>query len=90
MDLQSVVQFVQAGIVGGGLITPAVVEALKSKYIPVQAQKYPRFTALVVSVVVSGYYVYKHNGDKIASGQWLPLAIVTLVMAAVTYNHVIK
>ena len=87
LDLQSLVQ---AATVGGVVVTPIVTEVLKSRYIPVPAQKYPRLTAVLVSVAASGWYVYQHFGGNLDAGSWLTLAALTVFTAAITYNNLYK
>lgn len=88
MDLQT---FIQSAVVGGGA-TSLATELLKSKYIPVQAQKYPRITAAIVSVVASGIFIWHTQAHPPTSDWklWVALAAATLITAADTYNHILK
>lgn len=87
LDLQSLIA---AATLGGVVVTPIVTEALKSRYIPVPAQKHPRLTSIIVSLLVSGGYIYQHFGQTLPAGSWATLAALTVLTAAATYNNLYK
>jgi len=75
-----------------GVAVSVATQILKSKYIPVAFQKYPRTTAAVASLIASCWVVYEKLGS-IDLSDWtrvVPLAISTLLVAAVTYNQILK
>lgn len=82
-------------ILAGGVATTLAVQLLKSKLIPfVPAEKYPRITAAVVSVVASVAALVQ-SGVSWAFVTSTPQVIVavvggTLLVAASVYNNVIK
>jgi len=76
-----------------GVAVALVTEILKSKYIPVPAQRYKRLTALVLSLGTSAYAVqsYNHlNFVNLTWQAWLSTALLTLLVSSVTYNQIIK
>lgn len=80
-------------IIVSGVATSVAVEILKSKYIPVQFQKYPRLTALVVALVASVVAVYNSPVKTIIVDtpiEWVGLVAGVLIVASVTYNNIFK
>ena len=70
-----------------------VTEILKSRFIPLPAQKYPRMTALVLSLGTSLYTVWQYNGSHFTTvgyTGWLTLGVLTLLVSSMTYNHIIS
>lgn len=89
MDLTA---FAQAAILSGTAVT-LVTEVLKSKVIPIPVTSHPRLTALVLSVLASLYTVYQYNVVNIVAINWtqlVALVALTVLVSAMTYNHVIK
>lgn len=87
MDIQTLV----TASLAGGVTTTLATEILKSKYIPVQAQKYPRTTAAIIAAGVSGYVVYQQSHALLSDWHnWVMLGIATLLVASITYTHVVK
>ena len=89
MDLTYLTQAVALS----GLAVTLVTEILKSKYIPVPAQKYKRFTALVLSIGASGYVTYQYGQQTFVTVTWQTwgiLAFLTLLVSAITYNQIVK
>ncbi len=86
------VMLIQSLIVGG-TATALATELLKSPYIPVPAQKYPRVTALIVSIIASVVAVMQSGFNATTLHSWtdgLALVCGTLIVSSVTYNQLIK
>jgi len=82
----------QVTILSGVAVT-LVTEILKSKYIPIPAQRYKRLTALALSLGTSAYAVYTYNQVNLVTltwQAWLSTALLTLLVSSVTYNQVVK
>lgn len=92
-----VIEFLQVILVGG-MATTLAVQFLKSNFIPVQFQKYPRLTAFGVSVLATGVAVWQKCQDVVAGCQTLlqqPLDYAAAIagiflIAVVTYNAVLR
>lgn len=92
----AVVDLVQT-ILLSGVATTAATELLKSKYVPVQFSKFPRLTALGVSVVATLFVAWQQcNG--LAGGcqgvfttpfDYAAAILGTLLVATVTYNNIV-
>ena len=80
--------FLNSILVGGGA-TLLATQILKSKYIPIQFQKYPRTTAAVVSLIAA--VVSEYNSGTSVNLHDLPtltaLFVGTLWVAINVYNH---
>lgn len=89
MDLTS---FAQAAILSGTAVT-LTTEILKSKYIPIPVTSHKRLTAAILSVLTSLYSVYQYNASHVVAldlRSATALALLTLLVAAMTYDHIIK
>ena len=88
--LQPFVEFFVA-IYLSGVGVAYVTQALKAKSIPVPAQKYPRTTALVLSLVATLISIYVANIDLIISAVWqiVVMVIGILLISALTYRRII-
>lgn len=92
-----VVEFIQTILVGG-VATTLAVQFLKSNFIPVQFEKYPRLTAFAVSIVATIVAVWQKCQDVVAGCQTLlqqPLDYAAAVagiflIAVVAYNNVLR
>lgn len=89
--LEPVVTFFTAIIVGG-VGTTAAVQLLKLDILGGVAKKYPRLTNVVVSLIASLVAVYNSSLDLVIHGVWqtVAFAIGIFVVAAITYNNVVK
>jgi hypothetical protein len=79
---------VQYILLGGGA-TLVGTQILKSKYIPIQFEKYPRTTAAVVSLIAAVVTIYQaHIAINLNSMANLAAAFVGILLVAIsTYNH---
>lgn len=92
-----VIEFLQVILVGG-VTTTLAVQFLKSNFIPVQFQKYPRLTAFGVSVLATVIAIWQKCQDVVAGCQSLlqqPLDYAAAVagiflIAVITYNAVLR
>lgn len=89
MDLQSLINYVT---MVAAAATVVAVQVLKSKFIPVQFEKYPVPTTIGVSVIAtfvalfSQHFVFDWTNWTKAVGTF----VTVLLVAAMTYNHVVK
>lgn len=82
-----------SAIVVSGVSVTIAVEILKSKFIPVEFQKYPRVTALVASIIASIAAVAYSPINQIAIDtpiEWVSVVAGTLLVSAFTYNNIFK
>lgn len=80
-------------IIVSGVGTSIAVEILKSKYIPVQFQKYPRLTATVAALIASIIAVYNSPIQTISIDtpiEWVGVVAGVLIVASITYNNIFK
>lgn len=92
-----VVEFIQTILVGG-VATTLAVQFLKSNFIPVQFEKYPRLTAFGAALVATGVAVWQKCADVVEGCQALlqqPLDYAAAVagiflIAVVAYNNVLR
>jgi len=92
-----VIDFIQVILVGG-VATTIAVQFLKSNFIPVQFEKYPRLTAFGVSVLATVVAVWQQCQNIVTGCQSLlqqPLDYAAAVagiflIAVVTYNAVLR
>lgn len=92
-----VIEFLQVILVGGFATTLAV-QLLKSNFIPVQFQKYPRLTAFGASIVATGIAVWQKCESLVQGCQALvtqPLDYAAAVagiflIAVVAYNNILR
>jgi hypothetical protein len=80
-------------ILVGGTATALGTQLLKNNLIPVPAQKYPRITAFIVSLIASVVAVMQSGFSASTVHDWTDwLAVVsgTLLISSVTYNHLLK
>lgn len=92
-----VIDFIQVILVGG-IATTIAVQFLKSNFIPVQFEKYPRLTAFGVSLLATAVAVWQQCQNIVAGCQTLlqqPLDYASAVagiflIAVVTYNAVLR
>src|SRR5690349_11956927 len=85
-----ITQLVQSILVSGTATTLAT-QVLKSKYLPIPAEKSPRLTAFVVSLVASGIAVWQAGigPTRLTSWtDWLTAAGGTRTVPAATYHAV--
>lgn len=78
------------GVLVGGGATILATQFLKSKYIPVQFEKYPRWTAGVISLVAAIITEW-HAGIRLDFSNLPALGAVfvgTLWVAVSVYNHI--
>jgi len=95
--MDQVINFIQVILVGGFATTLAV-QFLKSNFIPIQFQKYPRLTAFGVSILATAVAVWQQCQNIVAGCQTLvqqPLDYAAAVagiflIAVVTYNAVLR
>lgn len=81
-----------AAIVLSGAATTAATEIMKLRAIFIPAGRYPRITAAVVSVIASlvAFYTTSLNVVFNTFWAWLFMAVGTLIMSAITYNHLVN
>jgi len=82
----------QVAILSGTAVT-LVTEILKSKYIPIPAQKYKRITALVLSFGASAYAVGSYDQVNFTTLSWqslVSLGLLTFLVSSVTYTQIVK
>ena len=78
-------------LVSGGA-TVIATQILKSKYIPIQFEKYPKETTFAVSVIAAIIAEYQAH----VSFNWhnlpslLSMFVGTILIAVLTYNHFVK
>lgn len=89
MDLLSFIQTVLLT----GVATTMATELLKTKLIPIPAERNPRLTAIIVSVLASAFVVWQNivttfTGFSLLD--WATVAIGTLLVAISTYNNLLK
>ncbi len=92
-----VVNFLQAILVGG-VATTLAVQLLKSNFIPVQFQAYPRLTALGVSIVATAVTIWQQCQTVVAGCQaflqqpvdYIAAVAGVFLIAVVTYNAVLR
>lgn len=74
--------------------TTLATQILKSKYIPIPAQKYPRITAAIVALGASLFAVYQTGYDITSSTsnltQFVAFVFATLLIASATYNNLLR
>lgn len=89
--LEPVVTFFTA-IVVGGVATTAAVQMLKLDFLGGIAKRYPRLTNLAVSLLASVVAVYNSSLELVIHGFWqtMAFAVGIFVVAAITYNNVVK
>lgn len=89
--LEPVVTFFTALVVSG-VATTAAVQILKLDVLGGLAKKYPRLTNAVVSLLATIVAVYNSTLDLVINGTWqmVAFAVGVFVVAAITYNNVIK
>lgn len=88
--LNSIVTFFTA-LVGTGVATTFAVQLLK-QFAGSFAKTHPRITNAVVSFIASVVVVYNSSLDLVIQGFWqtFAFAVGVFVLAAITYNNVIK
>lgn len=79
-------------VVVSGATTAIATEILKLKAIPLPAQRYPRLTAGIVSVIASLVAVYLTTVNILIDSLFGLVAFIvgTLIVSAITYNNLIK
>lgn len=89
--VQPFITFFTALTLSGVGVTVAT-QLLKAKFIPVPAQKYPRVTAALASVVATFVAIYASGLHFILVGawQWFAFGVGSFVVSAITYNHIVK
>lgn len=89
--LEPIVTFFTALVVGG-VATTAAVQLLKLDILGGFAKRYPRITNAIVSFLATLVAVYNSSLDLVISGFWqtAAFAVGVFVVAAITYNNVIK
>lgn len=89
--LEPVVTFFTALVVSG-VATTAAVQIFKLPFFGSVAKKYPRLTNAIVSLLASIVAVYNSNLDLVIHGVWQTVAFAAgvFVVAAITYNNVVK
>lgn len=89
------VELIQTILVGG-VATTLAVQFLKSKVIPVEFQRFPRLSALGVSVVAAVIAAYQQCSDGSCSAlvnqpiDYAGAVAGIFIVAVVTYNNVLK
>lgn len=88
MDAQALL----TSVLAGGGATVVATEILKSKYVPVAFEKYPRATAVVVSLVsaVIAEYQAGVNIDLHNVAQLAAVFVGTVFVAVSVYDHLVK
>jgi len=89
MDLQSLVNYVTMVAAAASVLGT---EILKSSFIPVKFEKYPVITAGVVSAIAT-YVALLTQNFNFAWGNWteaLGTFVTVFLVAALTYNHIVK
>lgn len=85
-----VAYFTQAAALAG-LAVLIVQQILKLKLIPPTfANKYPVPTNIVLSIIASAIAVWKASGHPSSPWQWVLLAFLTSLVAAIAYNSLFK
>lgn len=89
--LEPIVTFFTALVVSGVSSTVAV-QLLKMDFAGGVAKRFPRISNAVVSFLASIIAVYNSNLDLVINGFWqtVAFAVGVFVVAAITYNNVIK
>lgn len=93
----AVVDLIQTILISGVATTMAT-QLLKSKLVPVQFQKFPRLTALLVAIGSTVFVAYQQcNGlEKGCQGlftnpmDYLAAVVGTLLVATLTYNNIVE
>jgi hypothetical protein len=89
MDLQSLVNYVTMVAAAATVVGTQI---LKSSLVPVQFQKYPVPTAAVVSLIAT-YVALLSQHFVFALDNWakaLGTFVTVFLVAALTYNHIVK
>jgi hypothetical protein len=89
----NLIQIIGSVILSGGASAYST-EILKSPYIKMPAERYPRITAFVLSIVTSAMALAA-NGVDFATvldspGLWASTAFATFLVAVLTYNQAIR
>lgn len=76
-----------------GTATTFATEFLKSPFIPVAFQKYPRLTTILVAIIASLVSIHA-TGINISTlhgfNDWIEICLGTLVMSNLTYENLVK
>ena len=100
-DLQSIATFKAAlapfiiyfvALYTSGFLTSGLTEALKLKQVFVPAEKYPRLTAGVISVLVTVVAMWLTPADLAFHSAWayIPFAVGVFIVSAATYKRIFK
>lgn len=92
MDNPQVQQFLAQIVVLGGVASSILTEVLKSNLIPLDFQKAPRWTVLLVSTGVSVLAVWLSpvSANLVSVLDWLTVIALTAGAAVFTYRNVLK
>ena len=78
-------------IILGGTASSALTELLKLPFIPVAAQRFPRITALVLSIISAVVAFLVQNVPITGNIQQLTFtAVGAFLVSAITYNQALK
>lgn len=79
-------------LVLAGVAVSYATQVLKSQFVPVQFQKYPRLTAAVASLVASVVVVWQQNVpfSSLEVVDWVKVVLSILLVAAIAYNTLVK
>lgn len=83
-------EFFKALILGGGA-TMVATSILKSNFIPLPFEQYPRLTAIAVSIVAASIAVYQADQtifNRQGLVEWLSLIVGIAATAMVTYKAI--
>lgn len=93
----SVIDLLQTILISG-VATTVATELLKSKYIPVQFSKFPRITALVISIGATVFVAWQQCANLATGCQgilaspidWIAAVLGTMLVATLTYNNIVN
>lgn len=80
------------GIVATAYANAWLIQFMKSKVIPVPAEKYPRLTNWVTSAVLTGAGLFLTPINLVVHDVWgfIGLLMVLVVTTAIMYNHLVR
>lgn len=91
-----IVELIQTILVSGVAVTMAT-QFLKSRFVPIQFSRFPRLTALALSIVATAIAVWQQCGGTAESCQayitgpvdYISAVLGSLLIATITYNNVV-
>lgn len=80
-------------VILGGSATVIATQIMKWNVIPIPADKYPKVVAAITALIAAGVSVYQYDQTILTVGgfwNWITVAVGTLIVAAITYNNIVK